>query len=195
MDRRDPHIDDLFAWPMFVVSAVFLTALAGALHLHELAGIYPYAFAACVGSMTLVYPFYVFELAWHSCAGSGRWRQHLLYCLVPPRRLKTRDIDQGNSVWLPWFGRQEIMPHLITRIDRQISLPMSVTALIMLLLMAIEFFMADWIAQHALLGLLVRAATALIWTAFAAEFIIIISIVDEFGTLPRPLDRPPIPIF
>ena len=111
---------------------MFLALLAAALHLYELAGIYPYVFAACAGGMTLLYPFYIVELAWHFCAGSSRWRQHLLYCLVPPLRLGARDSDQGQSVWLPWLGRQEVTPQLITRLDRQISLPMIVIALMVL---------------------------------------------------------------
>lgn len=178
-NHPDRHLDELFARPMFIASVAFLALLAAALHLHEVSGVYPYVFAACVGGMTVLYPFYVVELAWHFFAGSVRWKQYLLYCLVPPLRLGARDGDQGKTVWLPWMGRQEVTPQLTTLLDRQFSLPMIVIALMVLPLMAVEFFMADWIAQNTLLGFSVHAATALIWMAFAAEFIVMISIANK----------------
>ena len=185
MDRRSEKLDEFLAKPMFFATTVFLVFLAAILHLHELEGIYPYVLIGCLVGMALLYPLYLGELLFHLYLGSNNRKQNLLFCLLPPLRMGARGHVHNDKIWLPMLGWQEANAALSTELDRRLSVPMIVIALMILPLMGIELFagldrfQSHWFLQSTTLGVVLHSATGIVWLAFTAEFIVMIAVVDK----------------
>jgi hypothetical protein len=178
MDTSVRRIDRYLAAPMFGAALLFLLCLSGLLHLGDRAA-FAGATTLCLWGIGLLYPLFAAELLLHLAIGGPGWKQHLLFCLAPPLRLGCRDHTGGRRIWLPFAGWRIVGRDIFEQLERSLSLPMIVVALMILPLMGFEYQYADLIADDARLDLVVRAGTGLIWAAFAAEFIVMISIVER----------------
>ncbi|MEO1995686.1 MAG: hypothetical protein ABGZ17_10470 [Planctomycetaceae bacterium] len=179
MPRTYDSIDRWLGPLMSVISILFLVVLGGLLHLTEwdqsggtmrldlallLAGLYPLFLVEC----------FVFWLA--RCP---HWKQHLWFCLLPPLRLGGRDHSSGTSIWLPGFGWSVINDDLRDRLQKALSLPLIVFALLVLPLLIFDYFWAAQIRDNPFLQLVSHLAMTTIWLAFTIEFIVMISVVER----------------
>jgi len=161
---------------MFVVSLIFLGLLSGVLHLHESRAL-PFAFLVCGWGLAVLYPLFVLEAYLHWASGGGVSKRNLLYCLVPPLRLGARDHVNGTTMWLPILGWKDVDEELRGRVEKGATLPMIVVALLVLPLLALDFFGAATVERAAGAQLVSQAGAGLVWLAFTFEFIVMISIV------------------
>jgi hypothetical protein len=97
--------------------------------------------------------------------------------LVPPLRMGCR--VRPNHLWLPGLGWQEIDGRLRATLERVFSIPMIFFALLVLPLLALEYFEAEKIRAEPVLALWVDIGTSLIWLAFALELILMVAVSDR----------------
>lgn len=177
-ERLHRIADRFFPLPMFLATLFLLLMLAGLLHLYDVSA-YPTLLSVCLIGVMVVYPLYVLELLFHMAARSQYWKQHLLYCVLPPLRLGARDHSSGEKIWLPLAGWQEVNDELVARVTKSFGAPMIAIALLVLPLIAAEFYWSESLTSNPGLSLSMHGTTGLIWLAFALEFIVMISIVQK----------------
>lgn len=197
--RRLP-LEDALARPMFVLSILFLLVLGGLLHRHKLPAPEDVVQAAGVvfdegpvfdplntelliqvGILAALWPLFWLEglvrffVAWPYVG----WRRPLwdlcLVILIPPLRMGQLSQGPGRELWLPWLGWQPVTRDLAKRLERAFGLPMVFMALLVLPLLAAEFFFAKFLHQHFWFLFLVEAGNALVWFAFTVEFILMVA--------------------
>lgn len=191
-------LDERLARPMFWVTVLFLTMCAGVLHLHgdtihetadqvvptgepvvEAGQLSRTASFLCWWGIVLLYPLFLLETVLHWRAGGRPGRQHVLSCLLPPLRLGVRDHRAGSVLWLPWIGWAAADDALLQRVERGAKWPMILIALLVLPLLAFEHFYVQRIQSSPWLTLFVQISSALIWMAFAFEFVVMTSITRQ----------------
>jgi voltage-gated potassium channel len=160
---------------MFAASLLFLVCLAGTFHLSDHL---PLAQAVCQYGLFVLYPAFILEWLIHLSAGSQHTRQNLLFCFIPPLRLGARDHAEGKLVWLPGRGWAEVNRELQQKLEKAFSLPMIGIALMVLPLVLIEPPWSEQAADSKLVAF-TQPAAALIWLAFAFEFLLMISITER----------------
>jgi len=96
--------------------------------------------------------------------------------LLPPMRMGMPCPFTGR-LWLPGWGWCERGRVLEDRLDRVFHKPMLVFAILILPVLALEFVRADDVRSSPSLGLAVHLGVAVIWVAFATEFVIKVSAV------------------
>jgi len=101
----------------------------------------------------------------------------VLIIAIPAFRISVTPTHPG-WLWLPGIGWQQHNRALVRYLERRFNIPMLIIAALMIPLLAIEFFwpIADT-DQRIRFGL--NVATAAIWFAFAAEFIVSISVAPS----------------
>lgn len=110
------------------------------------------------------------------------WRTHLSGlsgCLCPPLRLCSRHPDMDGRIWLPGFGWRRANKALRVRLERILSVPMILIAMAILPVLLVEFGMRHQVAQHRWLQHTLHVSLGVIWFAFAAEFIVMLSVADK----------------
>lgn len=100
----------------------------------------------------------------------------LIITIVPPMRMGMPCPFTGD-LWIPKFGWCERGKVLEDRLERAFHKPMLVFALLILPPLAFEFFRADEVKSNHWLALALHISVAVIWVAFATEFIIKVSAV------------------
>jgi voltage-gated potassium channel len=164
--------------PMFAATIGFLVLLGIVLHVRP-ASVATALITHYSRTLWMLYPLFLLELAVHVAVRSPRWRQHLLFCLLPPLRLSARDACTGKRIWIPSQGWVAVNPKLARRVARLFSVPMILIALAMIPLLALEFVWARLIRNDAVIEMVVDFGTAIIWVAFTVEFVVMVSIVDK----------------
>jgi voltage-gated potassium channel len=185
--------------PMFVLSVVFLIVLGGLLHRHKLpqfgdvqeaalaaeGGTYdPYntELLIQIGILACLWPiFWIEGLARFFLARpvAGWWPplwDLLVVSLVPPLRMGQRSQGPGHELWLPWHGWRPVNRELQRTLERDFGLPMIGVALLVLPLLAAEWFFHDAMEQHFWIQFLVEFGNALVWFAFTIEFIVMLAV-------------------
>jgi voltage-gated potassium channel len=171
-------LDRYLPLPMFLATLLFLVLLGIVLHVRPDSSASEAA-VHCGRLLWALYPLFVAEFAVHVITGSPRWRQHLLFCLLPPLRLAARDAATGKRVWLPASGWVEVNERLERGVARIFSGPMILIALAMVPLLALEFIWEHVIHDNAWIEMIVDFGTAVIWAAFTVEFVVMVSIVKK----------------
>lgn len=172
------RLDQVLAVPMFVVTLLFLLAASALLHLTDGQLLGTLGTRILIG-LGVLYLFFVAEFVGHWCTGSNRMRQHIVYLLMPVMRLCPRDHVDGESAWIPGLGWRAVSPQLESHLARTFSGPMIIIALLVLPVVAIEFFYADMIASHPTRKFAIDACAGFIWMAFVFEFVVMFSIVAK----------------
>jgi len=103
----------------------------------------------------------------------------LLILICPALRMCARSPEMHDRIWLPGWGWRRCDRRLKRQLERRFSIPMMVVALMIMPILIIEFFLKDQVAQYDWLRLLLHVGTGVIWFAFAAEFILKISVAER----------------
>ena len=114
------------------------------------------------------------RVAWR--VGLGR---ALLVCLLPPFRMGARRWSDATQIWLPTVGWQTADRALFQRLEKAFSRPMIFVALLIVPVLAGEFWLADRMRDYPGVKLALDFSVALIWLAFAVEFIIMVSVAER----------------
>lgn len=178
MQRRLSRIERQLAPVMFGAVLVYLTFLSGVLHIPDEDATRS-LLTCCEWGLLLTWPVFLIEAIVHRVAGSKCWKHDLLFCLFPPFRLAAREHASGRFMWLPIIGWTAVDRDLRLRVEKALSIPMIAIALMVLPLTALDYFSADKIAPGSSMALFIQIGTGLIWLAFAAEFLVMISVVDR----------------
>lgn len=186
MTRSDPgletddctSLDRFFAVPMFVVATLFLLTTGALLHLTAGDLTSPLA-RWLLTVLGILYVFIVAEFVVQWRSGARNLRQHISYLLMPVMRLCPRDHRDGSHAWVPGFGWRKTTPRLEKFLARVFSGPMIVIALLVLPVIAIEFFYADSFNTHPQRKFIIDTCSGFIWMAFVFEFVVMISVVEK----------------
>lgn len=174
-------LDRRLAPIMFAVTTAYIVALGMVLHLVAGEASEPYAAwvwgaIAVLAGLTEIY---LVEALLHGRAGAPRWKRDLLCCLFPPARLASRDHGDGTSVWLPGLGWKHADDKLAEAIQKKVSLPMIGVALLVVPLLAIELHFSDRGISLKGWDFGLKLASALMWTVFTMEFVVMITVVES----------------
>ncbi|MDW7995711.1 MAG: hypothetical protein RMI91_13760 [Gemmatales bacterium] len=172
------------AWSalFFGLTTIFLSALAGFSHRYGRSDVHPWEIAGMRTALAIVWPMFCIEAALRLYVGwrHGQWRlglvQALLVLFVPPLRLGFRGYCRRDQIWLPGLGWQYADKQLYRRLERFFSVPMICLALLVLPILVLEYGWPEWREKYAWFGLTLDAASAVIWLAFAFEFILLVSL-------------------
>ena len=178
------HIDRWLGPLMSLVSILFLVILGGLLHLtewqHSEDGMHGDLIRWDLAWLLVgLYPCFVVECLAFWLAKCPHWRQHLWHCLLPPLRLGGRDHSSGQRIWLPGFGWSVVNDDLRERLEKALSVPLIVFALLVLPLLIFDYFWSAEIRKSPALQLVAHLATTTIWLAFTIEFVVMISVVEK----------------
>jgi voltage-gated potassium channel len=194
--RRLP-LEDRLAGPMFVLSILFLLVLGGLLHRQKLPAPEDVATAAHfvteegveynpfntelliqLGILAALLPFFWLEGLVRFCVAVpyvgwlGPLKDLLVVIVLPPLRMGQRSRGPGRELWLPWLGWRPVNRDLQKQLERNFGLPMIFIALLVLPLLAIEYFFTAAMRDNFWFLFFVELGNALIWFAFTVEFIV-----------------------
>jgi hypothetical protein len=112
-----------------------------------------------------------------------QYRSHhpyaLAVCLIPPLRLCAQHREAGGMIWFPGLGWQQATPALQRDLERRTSVPMIGIALLILPVLGLQMVYGSELAFHPKLRIALHIGTGLIWFAFAAEFLVMVSVTDK----------------
>jgi hypothetical protein len=177
--------EDRLAAPLFFLAVLFLVVLAGLIHRYpRLDPTDPeaylieggLAFLWLVISLEAAFRFHLRDRerpAWQSAVSC------VACVLLPPLRMGCRSQVRPNHVWLPGLGWQEINGRLRRTLEHVFSVPMIFFALLVLPVLALEYYEGDKIRAEPVLALWLDIATSAIWLAFAVELIVMVSVSDR----------------
>src|SRR5262249_20962568 len=94
--------------------------------------------------------------------------------LLPPLRMGLPDPFNGR-LWLPFWGWWERGPDLEEQLDRVFHKPMLLFAVLVLPVLVLEYVHAEQVRADPGLALALHVSIAVIWLAFALEFVIKVS--------------------
>lgn len=133
----------------------------------------------------LIWPFVFLETVYHWVI-RPKTRQMIrfhffgfLFCLCPSLRMCARSIEMDGRLWLPGLSWQRPDRRLRRRLEQKFSFPMIIIALLILPVLIVEFLLKDQVARYSSLRFAMHVGTGVIWFAFAAEFILMISIAEK----------------
>jgi hypothetical protein len=177
--------EDRLARPMFFLAVLFLVVLAGLIHRYprlDPSDPEVYLIEGGLGILWLVFlleaglRFFLRDRsrpAWNSLVAAAAC------ALLPPLRLGCRSQVRPNHIWLPGLGWQEINSRLRRTLERVFSVPMIFFALLVLPLLALEYYEAEKIRAEPVLALWLDIGTSVIWLAFAIELILMVAVSDR----------------
>lgn len=167
----------------------------GLLFLALLAGILPHGGAAdnisgivlqqawVQGAFVLTWLIIVVEAIWGFRAAPDTLKpalvRLLLVCLVPPFRIMISPAMPNRYIWLPRQGWLQTGQEVLERMEWRTALPMLLTTLLILPVIAAETFFHAVVDQSIWLSFTVYLLTATIWFAFAYEFILLVSVAER----------------
>jgi voltage-gated potassium channel len=178
---------DRFLGPsFFFLSVLFLILSAGVIHRLGRASITPFEAHVLLWGAVVLWPIFIVEgmlrLAVSRRPGVSRWQRFaafLAVCLAPPLRLGGRAYADPAKIWLPRWGWITVDHHLRTRLERIVSVPMMICALMVLPFLVLEHFWLPQVRGVFALSLILDIGTSAIWLAFALEFIVMVSVADD----------------
>jgi voltage-gated potassium channel len=177
--------DRWLARPMFGVSVAFLLALGGFLHRAREGQESELEWQIMFWPVAVLWPIFIVEAAARMflCRrGHGfflRLAYFLLFTAFPPARLGARCYADEKRMWLPTLGWAVVDKLLRRKLERFFSAPMIVVALMVLPVLAMEYFWSEQVRAHFGWSLALDIASAVIWMAFAVEFIIMVSVAPN----------------
>jgi hypothetical protein len=177
--------EDRLAGPMFLLAVLFLVVLAGLIHRYphlKATDLEANLIEAGLAGLWVVFVLeagFRFRLrdperpAWKALVAAAAC------AVVPPLRMGCRSQVRSHHIWLPGLGWQEINSHLRNILERLFSIPMIFFALMVLPLLALEYFEAEKIRAEPVLALWLDIGTSVIWLAFAVELIVMAAISER----------------
>src|SRR5262245_45844518 len=180
------RLDRILGPLMFYLALAALIVAAGVLHRLSHGELSALEAELLRWGMLLLWPVFVLE-GWvrlRICRRpQGSLSQRLFgffaVALLPPLRLAGRAYADPSKTWLPRWGWTTVDQHLRNRLERLISGPMMIVALLVLPFLAIEYFWLESVRAHFGLSLTLDIGTAVIWLAFALEFLVMASLAED----------------
>ena len=135
--------------------------------------------------IVIIWPIIILEsiLHWLTRPWDDEHRKYhwfgFLFCLCPALRMCARLPEMGGRIWLPRLGWRRVDKRLRRRLERTFSIPMIFIALMVLPILVVEFFLKAQVARYAWLRFFLHVGTGVIWFAFAAEFILMVSVAEK----------------
>jgi hypothetical protein len=186
-DALRRKLDRFVGRPMVALAFVFLAVTAGVTH--RLHGHISFLEEEVILlSLGLLWPLFVLEAGVHFALAETdqsfgrRLGYFVLLALLPPVRVGSRCYADHDQIWLPFLGPRRVDKELRKQLDRFFSAPMIVIALMVLPLLALEYVWAEAVQEHFSLKLLLDVGSSIIWTAFAVEFIVMVSVAEKKWT-------------
>lgn len=135
--------------------------------------------------LLLIWPVFLIESAFHWLTRPWNRRTRsdhlfsLLFCLCPSLRMCARSPEMDHRLWLPGLGWRKADRRLRRHLERRFSVPMILIALLIMPVLIVEFFLKQQVAENAWLRAALHISTGVIWFAFAAEFILMVSAAEK----------------
>jgi voltage-gated potassium channel len=176
-------IDGALARVMFWLSLVFLTVSAGVIHRIGHGHTTLFEAEVIVWGLLLLWPVFVLDALVRLVIGRRpdmpRW-QHMLYCSLlaaaPPFRMGACSYVDPDLIWLPGLGWRRVDRVLQKHLEHFFSLPMIGISLLVLPVLALEFFWLETVRGYFLLSLALDIGASVIWVAFVIEFVLMVSV-------------------
>jgi hypothetical protein len=177
-----------FARFMFWMAFLDLLLFAGLIHRAREEAVSQFEVEILSVGIFSLWPVFIFE-AWfgffrrdRSKPARSPFLRALLVTFLPPYRLGTPHPRTG-LIWLPRLGWQKPGKALYKRLDTAFSGPMLLFAFLILPVLILEYTLAKQVHSSPTFSLAVHIAVALIWVAFALEFIL------DSSVAPKPFDH------
>jgi len=177
--------ENRLAGPMFFLSVLFLIVLAGLIHRYPRLDPTDPERYLIEGGLAVLWLIFLLEAGLRfrlRDRSRPTWKQLLaatVGTLLPPLRMGCRSRVRPNHIWLPGLGWQEINNRLRHTLERVFSIPMILFALLVLPLLAVEYYAAETIHAEPILALWLDIGTSVIWLAFAVELILMVAVSDR----------------
>ena len=171
--------DRWLAAPMFWLGLAFLVLASGVLHRHGQESSSNFEFQFIVWPVFLVEGLTSLRVAVRPERLSWRILVLALIVSAPPLRMGRRGYADATKMWLPVWGWCTVDRHMRKRLERFFSVPMMAIAFLVLPVLALEHFWAAEVRAHFAASLFLDIASSAIWMAFAAEFIVMVSVADK----------------
>ncbi|MCE9564955.1 MAG: hypothetical protein K8U57_23215 [Planctomycetes bacterium] len=169
--------DTFRARVMFLLALVFLVFVGGIVHRTISGTITQSQRDTVAGGLLIIWPLFIVEVLWgvvrrdRSQPISTVIRRAALVCLVPPWRMALPDSRTG-LIWLPRMGWHPHGKELSERLEHAFAGPMVLVALMILPVLGLEYFRSSDVQSTPELSIALDVGIAVIWVAFAMEFII-----------------------
>ena len=172
--------DRVSARIMFWLGLVYLTIVAAFIHRAMGVNVSDAELRFYSNSLLILLPFFIIEaivgmvrhsptVSWGKALG-----RVLLVTLLPPMRISWVN-PVTNQIWLPGMGWNRPGKELLRQLDRIFGVPMLAFAFLILPVLVLELTMAKKVSQYPAFGIALGLSVAVIWFAFAVEFIIKVS--------------------
>jgi voltage-gated potassium channel len=179
--------EDRLAKPMFLLSVLFLVLLSGLLREghHRNAGMPATMLWYYLGGVVLLWPLFLAEAVLRVFLLPGAERSvvnvglTLVPGLLPPLRIAVRGVRRPSQMWLPGLGWQPVDYDLRKTLQLFFSVPMMFMALLILPVLAVEYYWPERIDWAPLLRTVLDVCTSAIWLAFTVEFLIRIAAAES----------------
>jgi hypothetical protein len=161
---------------MFALAFAFLLLFAGLIHRALTNSVAQWELDAMHAGLFALWPAFVLEAAWsfyhrdRTKPRRGALFGALLVSVMPPWRMAQR-CPRTGLVWVPRIGWQTPGKPLFKRLDKAFGGPMLLFAFLILPLLLIEYMRADVVKESPALALGLDVGIALVWIAFATEFV------------------------
>jgi voltage-gated potassium channel len=178
--------DTLRARFMFVLAFAYLLLVAGLVHRAISKSVTQWELDVMYVGLVALWPIFAAEAVWGVVRRDRSKRRRpvlmraALVMLMPPWRMALADPRTG-LIWVPRIGWQPPGKELFKRLEKAFGAPMLVFAFLILPLLALEYFRGEVVRDTPGLTLALDVGIAVIWVAFATEFVL------KASAHPRPL--------
>ncbi|MBY0527454.1 MAG: hypothetical protein K2R98_28920 [Gemmataceae bacterium] len=182
--------EDRLAKPMFLLAGTFLVLLSGLIREghHVNAGVQVAMLGLYLAGLLFLWPLFLVEAVLRASLLSPAERSikniawTLVPALLPPLRMAVQGVRRPGQMWLPGLGWQVVDYDLRKTLELFFSVPMIFMALLILPVLAIEYYRQNWLEpmeSEPLLRAFLDICISVIWIAFTAEFIIRMAVADS----------------
>jgi voltage-gated potassium channel len=161
---------------MFALGFVHLLLVAGLIHRSTSKTVSQFELDVMHAGLALLWPMFVLEGLW----GFSRrdrtqprgpvLKRAILVALLPPWRMALTDPRTG-LIWVPRIGWQRPGKELFKRLEQAFAAPMVLFAFLILPVLGFEYVRSEQVRETPGLALALDVGIAVIWLAFATEFV------------------------
>ncbi len=168
--------ESLRARLMFVLAFAHLLLVAGLVHRATSKSVTQWELDAMYAGLLALWPVFAAEAASGVVRRDRSKRRRpvvlraLLVALMPPWRMALADPRTG-FIWVPRIGWQQPGKELFKRLDLSFGGPMILFAFLILPILLIEYLRTEQVKEMAALALALDIGIAVVWVAFATEFV------------------------
>jgi hypothetical protein len=168
--------DTLRARFMFTLAFAHLLVVAGLIHRATSKSVTVVELDVMYAGLLALWPVFVAEAIWgirhRDRAKPGRpvFLRAVLVALMPPWRMALADPRTG-LIWVPRIGWQPPGKELFKRLEVAFGGPMLLFAFLILPILILEYLRGDIVRDTAALTLALDLGIAVVWVAFATEFV------------------------